>query len=618
MSILEREPTPQYIVIGGQEGDRPEESGSDPGAVGESPVIQGVSDTTENYHQQAEMEGIHGVSGRRGSLGLQEDQQADNPFNQQGGPPDLQPIYEDYRGMESQKSPRRHSGDPQEPPNPTSNVAARPSDTLSSKALTARSTLKRATTSMKEGVKHASAQVVIAGEKVGQAWNRTLDSAMWVCIVCGSLSIILIAVALSLRTWRYQELMYQDSNGHNITRVELGLAYLQRIQTLERAGDTGVVVMFDPPLSYDDAISSAYCLPEEELSVPGEEEEHPSETADTAPSLTGSSAVSEATTEPAPNAGEALGASAEGGRTLLDEGFLPRQLQDSSEDTSSREGPLANPPPFSVTLGRHPGVPGSLSGRYVEMREALLGSTLFDLHCKDLPHFLKSGSLFLRMMTGYIVFASLGMIAAIASMLLVPFNNSCVLKLKQLPLNLVGTVSWMVALIVQLSALTAWGVGTDVAACVTQEGGAAVCRLGSATVLAIVSLVLTLVATLCFCIFFTHTLIRNLGREKEKELHLREESERRQSMELVPTSTSGHLIAHPGAPAEGESVSAQRGELGDGRHYGGLERGSTHSPNHPCQDEANSRTVSLAEESQDRRHRRFASGPPSGAVRATA
>ncbi|CDJ27712.1 uncharacterized protein EMH_0091790 [Eimeria mitis] len=409
---------------------------------------------------------------------------------------------------------------------------------------------------MREGVKTASAQVVHAGEKVGAVWSKTLDSAMWVCAACGALAILLIALSLAMRTWRHQRLSYTDDNGENISRVELGLRSLQRIQTLHRKDDAGVIVVYDPPLLYQDAMDSAYCLPDAEENGTDDEgpqrqaaaqnpdgsssnagEDRGTSAASGEPEAAGEEPEDEAVlsgqVEPTPQQQQQMleqqqreehveetirrAAAADAGVSGVS--FLSRQLQQvfSPSRHAERRGPLARPPPYSVTLGRDPGAPGSLTGKYAEMRGDLLGPTLFDVHCKDLEMFKKSGALFGRMAVAYIVFAGLGMAAAAASLLLTTLGSPWAQRVQDLPVNLVGTVAWLVALVLQLCGLASWGVGTDVAACVTDAGGAGVCALGSAAAIAIGSLVLTLVATLSYCLFFTHKFIRDLGIDKQRQ-----------------------------------------------------------------------------------------------------
>ncbi|CDI76539.1 hypothetical protein, conserved [Eimeria acervulina] len=593
MEAVSRENTPRYIEVEGHEsGNGPQHEGpfrgdergpsGDPGASGGGFLFAGPSEMGESTVQQPSQAtgAAHEAGGpSKDSLYLHEDQQAENPLeSQQPVSANLEPLNEEPRGQEGTSSSAVSAGAPpqgqatephfqgsserQEPVRPVSESAA------VATTAAARNTLKRATTSMREGVKSASAQVVHAGEKVGAVWNKTLDSAMWVCAACGALAILLIALSLALRTWRHQHLPYTDGNGENIARVELGLRSLQRIQTLHRKDSAGTIIIYDPPLLYQDAIESAYCVPDEDGNR-GRIEEPPQETAANKPNEDSSNAQEEneqsetpPPTEERPQeeepelsgqveptlpeqlqqqlqqqleqlqeddrgVGSAAGEAATGLASAEDapatavgggSSFLSRRLQASSSlSPAKRRGPLANPPPFSVTLGRNPGAPGSLTQRYAEMREDLLGPTLFDLHCKDLERFKKSGALFGRMAVAYLVFAGVGMAAAAASLLLTSVGTAWAQRMQDLPVNLIGTVAWLVALVLQLCGLASWGVGTDVAACVTSSGGAAVCTLGSAAALAIGSLVLTLIATLSYCLFFTHKFIRDLGLEKQRE-----------------------------------------------------------------------------------------------------
>ncbi|KAL8435143.1 hypothetical protein Efla_006364 [Eimeria flavescens] len=499
-----------FIVVEGHNDLTPVGGGGDRKMSEDIPLFHGIEipETEGSNRMGKDYEGAGEVSGPKEDLQLHTDQQADNPFNDA---PDSQQVVSNHpEGEHADETYGEFSGpaaypgraDQEEPPAnpPSQQPLPRP---RGDDRLPRPQRLRRAGSSMKDGFKSASARVAHAGEQMGRAWNKTLDSAMIVCVICGALAILLIAIALSMHSWRYQSLLYADDNGVNISRVDLGLRKLQRIQSLERNEDAGLILMYDRPFAYEQVMRSAYC-------VRGEEP------AEAAPASGG---------PPPADSGEAPSAAAP-----------PTRLLQITAKSPKRKGPLANPPPYSVTVGRNPEAPGSLQPQYVEMREVLLGSTVFDVHCKDLVRFKDSGALFLRMMIAYFVAAGLGMLGAICALLLAPMTGPWCTYMKRMPINLLGTLAWIVALVVELSALAAWGVGTDVAACVTFEGGASVCRLGSGVGLTVASLVLTLVATLSYCVFFTHTFIKDLGLEKEKEQKLRQLSERRKhSSELIPS-----------------------------------------------------------------------------------
>lgn len=205
-------------------------------------------------------------------------------------------------------------------------------------------------------------------------------------------------------------------------------------------------------------------------------------------------------------------------------GLISRFLRPAPPET--RSGPLAIPPNYSVTVGRNPGAPGALDESYKEMRQLLLGSTVFDVQCQDLQKFNDAGGLFMRMAISYFVFAGVGMILAIISLALASSVEPCCVCIEKMPINLMGNTAWLIALILQICALAVWGGETDVAACVTSEGGAAVCDLGAAAALSITSIVFTLIATGSYCVFFTHKFIHDLREEKEREKGLREATER--------------------------------------------------------------------------------------------
>lgn len=544
-----------FTHVEGNDEESPLSIGGDP-LLPNYPMFRGVeiADATQAHVYDTKMGMFDGVSGKPESLLLHDDMLAENPmsYSQQVS---VQPDVDNMDAENENNSAPvllvglEEHGQPQAS---TANMTA--GESLSAAAATAKVRLLRASNTMKEGVKQASVGVAYAGDKVGKAWNKTLESAMWVCVVCGGLAIILLLIAASLRCWRYQELTYNDGNGINTSRVELGLVKLQRIQSLERTDDSGDVYIYDEPLSYTDAMSSAYCVPvqppeEEPLEVP------PSATpTDSLPTGMGSEA-----------AGEIASASPIG--------FSSRYLLASLP--SVRAGPLAVPPTYSITVGRNPGAPGGLEDRYKEMRQILLGATVYDVHCQDLGKFKDSGSLFIRMAIAYLVFAAVGMLAAILSLALASRMEPWCMYMKRMPINLLGTTAWVVALVLQLSGLAVWGVGTDVAACVTSEGGAAVCNLGAAAALTIASMVFTLVAATSYCVFFVHKFIRDLGLEKEREQKLREASERHQAVELEhqeegfpevqchtfgpgAPQTGGALQLGPHPPVEGESNSPMR------------------------------------------------------------
>lgn len=586
------------IMVEGREGD-PNAGGGDPTAPDSNPLFHVEdSDTTGIHPHDPEMGSLEGVSGKREQLNLQQEQQADNPMDlrQVSGQPDLERMPDPYevRSVPSHSYGVTRGQSQQAYPNNPSNPPLRASETLSAAALRARGHLRRATTSMRDGVKHASVHVAYAGEQVGKAWNKTLDSAMGVCVVCGGLAIILLAIAASLRSWRYQHLTYSDTNGFNTSRVEMGLDKLQRIQTLNRANDAGDVYMYDEPISYRDAMTSAYCIPQEDPpteptpeapgtpETPGPQEPYPPE-------------------PPAPEAEPTQPSSSDGD---LPPSFMGRILKEKPKAVVvQRAGPLASPPPYSVTFGRNPGAPGGLEDRFVEMREILLGATVFDIQCGDLHKFKSSGALFIRMSIAYVVFAGVGMICAIFAIIVAPMTQPWCIYMQKMPINLLGTIAWVVALVLQLIAIAAWGVGTDVAACVTQEGGASVCNLGVATALTIGSLVLTLVATLCYSIFFTHKFIRDLGLEKEREQRLREASERRQSVDLITEGSHPDLQPHAIFNTEGSQGPPQGGSQGEsqGGPQGGARGAPLGGPHPPAEGESDSPIRSITDESNERR-----------------
>lgn len=477
------------------------------------------------------------VSSRREealALGLNEDQRVVNPFqsNSQQITPLSQSVHPEVQHMEAAydevSSPlaqtKENLGQPSQGANtsPTSHPPLRASETLSAVAAKGRHTLRRATTSVKEGVKCATVRVAHAGEQVGRVWSKTLDSAMTVCVLCGALAIVLLAIAVSLRAWRFQHLEFSDDNGENLTRVDLGLETMQRIQRLTRTQKAGYVYIYDPPLLYQDALTSAYCA-----DGPVEQPLEAREGGRGAPPVALQSLSSVPPAAPEPENAVAR----EAAPRALSVGFMPRWLQPAPAATAAnaeaaqRRGPLENPPPFSVTVGRDPAVPGGLSPNYSEMRAVLLGPTIFDLNCKDLESYKTNGLVFVRLAVAYFVFAGLGMVGALFSILGAPSSAAASCRMKQMPVNVLGTLGWLVALVLQLAGLASWGIGTDVAACVTSEGGASVCRLGPAMSLAIGSLVLTLVSTLCFAAVFTHTHIRLLWGEKQQEPALRQQEQ---------------------------------------------------------------------------------------------
>ncbi|KAL8437410.1 hypothetical protein ACSSS7_001005 [Eimeria intestinalis] len=495
-----------FIVVEGHNDMSPVAGGGDPRISDDIPLFHGIEIPEPDAPSRPgkEVEGIREVSEGKTDLQLHKDQVAANPFEAHQAPvghPEAvhnDDVYAEYVGP----SPR-HGSPAQAPLDNTTTPAA--VQMRRNRLPQPPPTLRRATSSMREGLKNASVRVAHAGEQMGKAWNKTLDSAMIVCVICGALAILLIALALSIHSWRYQRLSYLDDNGRNVSRVDLGLQKLQRIQTLERKDDAGLVMLYDKPFIYDDVMSSAYCMRDEPIAEGMAAEE------------------------------EQSSATLEGQRAA--KASMWRLLQVTVKDERpKRKGPLANPPPHSVTVGRDPQAPGSLEPQYVEMREILLGSTVFDVHCKDLGRFKESGALFMRMMVAYFVAAGIGMLGAICALVLAPRTSPWCTYMKRMPINLLGSLAWIVALVVQLSALAAWGVGTDVPACVTLEGGASVCKLGPGVALTVASLVLTVLATLSFCVFFTHTFIKDLGLEKEKEQKLRQLSERRNhSSEPVPS-----------------------------------------------------------------------------------
>lgn len=565
-----------FIVVEGHNDMSPVGGGSDPRMSDDIPLFQGIEiqEPEGSSRPGKEVEGIREVSGGKTDLQLHHDQEAANPFETYQAPaghPEAEhkdDVYAEFVGP----SPH-HAAPAQEPHDNTTTPLA--VQGRSNRLPRPPPRLRRAASSMRGGLKNASVRVAKAGEQMGRAWNKTLDSAMIVCVVCGALAIFLLALALSIHSWRYQRLLYVDDNGENVSRVNLGLQRLQRIQTLERKDNAGLVVLYDNPFTYQDVMSSAYCLRNEEVAEGMAAKEQPS-------------------------AGEEVQNAAKAS--------MSRLLQVTVKDERpKRKGALASPPPYSVTVGRDPQAPGSLEPQYVEMREILLGSTVFDVHCKDLGRFKESGALFLRMMVAYFVAAGIGMVGAICALVLAPMTGPWCTYMKRMPINLLGSLAWIVALVVQLSALAAWGVGTDVPACVTLEGGASVCNLGPGVALTVASLVLTVLAALSFCVFFTHTFIKDLGLEKEKEQKLRQLSERRHhSSEAVPSVIAAQEpSAHPGDEAQAAATrerflagQAMAGApLHEGMFEGPREEAHGRGPHAPVLGETDSPVRSVTEDS---------------------
>ncbi|CDI88050.1 hypothetical protein, conserved [Eimeria praecox] len=174
MEAVSRENTPRYIDVEGHDpADAPQEGPSphrgEQGLSGGGYLFNGPSETGESTMQQPS----HATrvsqdgGGAKDSLYLQEDQQAENPL----APPQplsaaVEPSPEDTRGREGASV---SLGPPQGPGEhhfqENSERQGPPKTSSESAAAAARNTLKRATTTMREGVKTASAQVVHAGEK---------------------------------------------------------------------------------------------------------------------------------------------------------------------------------------------------------------------------------------------------------------------------------------------------------------------------------------------------------------------------------------------------------------------------------------------------------------------
>ncbi|KAL8446567.1 hypothetical protein Emed_005021 [Eimeria media] len=565
-----------FIVVEGHNDMSPVAGGSDPRMSDDIPLFQGIEipEPEGSSRPGKDVEGIREVSGGKTDLQLHKDQMAANPFDIQQTPlAHAEPEPNDDGYAEFVGPSPRPVPPPQEPQDNTTTPVAMQGRRHRLPRPPPR--LRRATSSMRGGLKNASARVAQAGEQMGKAWNKTLDSAMIVCVICGALAILLIALALSMHSWRYQRLPYLDDNGQNVSRVDLGLQRLQRIQSLERKDNAGLVMLYDKPFTYDDVMSSAYCMRDAPVAEGTAAEEQPPATAEDQNAATAT---------------------------------MGRRLQVTVKDeTPKRKGPLANPPPHSVTVGRDPQAPGSLEPQYVEMREILLGSTVFDVHCKDLGRFKDSGALFSRMMVAYFVAAGIGMVGAICALVLAPMTSPWCTYMKRMPINLLGSLAWIVALVVQLSALAAWGVGTDVPACVTLEGGASVCKLGPGVALTVASLVLTVLAALSFCVFFTHTFIKDLGLEKEKEQKLRQLSERRNhSSEAVPSvMAEREPSAYPGDEVQ---AAATRDRFLSGQAMGGApvhegmfegprEEAHSRGPHAPVLGETDSPVRSVTEDS---------------------
>lgn len=238
------------------------------------PLFQGVeiADPTQAHVYDTQMGMFDSGSEKREPLFLQEDMYAENPADSQqvsvqpdpmetGNENEVVPVGLVELGQQPQTSPLK------------------PGESISA---TAKGHIRRASQSMKEGVKQATVGVAYAGEKVGKAWDKTLESAMWVCVVSGLLAIIFLILGTCMLSWRYQELTYNDSNGSNTSLVQLGLSKMQRIQTLERAEKAGTVYIYDDPVSYKDAMSSAYCVPDQTSTAAVSEETSSTDTA-TAP-----------------------------------------------------------------------------------------------------------------------------------------------------------------------------------------------------------------------------------------------------------------------------------------------------------------------------------------------
>lgn len=362
-------------------------------------------------------------------------------------------------------------------------------------------------------------------------WNRTLELSLVISVILGIVAILFFAMALPSRMWRYQSFEYEDSNGKNVSTVNLGLRKMQRIQTLERVDKAGEVIIYDLPMKYDDVINSPYCTSFDMSPATEVEKEAKPALADT--SKRDLQEADDETAEATPIASSNV-ANTESDERQEEEALAPKDL------------PIFHP--FSLTIGRDPALPGGASEDLLSSRLSLLGPTVYDVNCRDLPALRDAGHTLLKIGFAYLAFSVLGVLSGI--LVLAYTSRRKVGGIRMHALAWFGAGSWLVAVLLHLAGLAFWGSTTDVAACVTSEGGAQVCPLGNAAGAALVTLSFSILAAIAHFMYLAHRSLSKL----EYTCQQREQAETSGSQEVPPNS-----VVIECAPLSRKSSTSSRG-----------------------------------------------------------
>ncbi|KFH11605.1 putative transmembrane protein [Toxoplasma gondii VAND] len=404
-------------------------------------------------------------------------------------------------------------------------------------------------------------------EQVNKLWNFVLSQAMGISSLCGLLSVLFLSLAVISCSWRSHEFQFEDRNGNNTISVFCSLDSVRRIHQLKRFNETGTLYLLDKPRKYADLIDSPYCLEDPDgaqnsthslpLSPSKETDDYPPEqivenqAIGSEPSSRRLAVAADQDAREAAKLMEGVEEYADlddghkypqrqdgdsvlpAGNSISSNATFPVKDADSDSVDLERVSPRMDSlktkkeseglflsdwalAPFQVIFGRDPAASGNMTDDMARVRRTLLGPAVYELNCRYLPELKKAGEAFWSLVIPAFVFAAIGLLC---SWLCTTWGRMLTGGLihPSFTLKMLGTLSWIVSLVLLVAGLGAWGTTSDVAACVSAAGGSTVCKLGISSGIAVIALALNLLATIWFCVHFTDRHITDLKLEASQE-----------------------------------------------------------------------------------------------------
>lgn len=371
----------------------------------------------------------------------------------------------------------------------------------------AKQSLQSARLGMEDGFDEAS-KCFNAGRSMIQSIGKLILSAsLKIALAFAILALVILATALCSLCWRIHEYKYVDRNGHNTVFIHLGLSQLQRVQKLERNSHVGTVYIYDTPQTYSKLAQSATCTPSDKnigASIFNQDE---------ANDMFSKAALRRLATQHDQdgNVSDVSHDDLEVSQISADANHSPRDpraldFEGRASDTSGGSYNATDSlgealQSYRLTIGRDPAAAGGISGSLLESRKHLLGHTVNEVNCKDLLAFEKGGDTYIQLAVFLLLFLSLGIVLLILTLVFMEHKHPrCGCSGSNYTHGL-ALVCITMSCVLEGCSLGVWGAYTDVAACVSAQGGAVVCPLGAASLLSIVALVFQ-VAAITFYVLF--------------------------------------------------------------------------------------------------------------------